>query len=379
MPKIAINAHLLSSKAGYRSAGIHGSLFHTLLHLPDVAPDWAFYVFYGDGRPPEMNGLTPQQSLWRTDRPIQRILWEQMIQPFSIAKLKPDLYHSMAFISPLVCPAPSLVTIHDLSFIRFPGALSTARRAYLKAFTKRSCQQARRIIAVSQSTKRDLVDLLNISPDKISVTPPGVLPRFKPMEPGQIAEFRAKRHLPARFILHLGTLEPRKNLPMLLRAYAALPRDLRHEVHLVLAGGKGWQYDEIFHIIEQFKLTDTVHLPGYVADEELPLWYNAAEVFVYPSIFEGWGLPINEAMASGTPVMASNVSSMPEAVGDAGWLLSPSDELAWTAALTRILSDDTAQSALREAGLARAATFSWHKTAQRTLEAYQEALNDTVT
>jgi glycosyltransferase involved in cell wall biosynthesis len=372
---VVLNAHLLSARAGYRSAGIHGYIYHTLKHLPDAAPDWHFDVLVGAGNPPEHPQLTAHRSRFSTEKPLKRIFWEQTIQPRELSRMDFDLYHGMAFVLPPRLRQPGIVTVYDLSFIRYPDALSMARRMYLNIWARRSCRKAARIIAISESTAHDLVTLLNVPREKISVAVPGVSSEFHPIDAAAVADFKQKNGLPDRFLLHVGTLEPRKNLVMLLNAYAALPESTRRAVHLVLAGGKGWDYQGIFAAIESHDLTATVHLPGYVAEETLPLWYNAADALVYPSQFEGWGLPVVEAMACGCPTIVSDVSSLPEAAGDTGKCLPPDDPAAWTAALHDAINNAAWRQQSGQAGMHRAVTFTWAGTASATRQAYQTALN----
>jgi glycosyltransferase involved in cell wall biosynthesis len=230
------------------------------------------------------------------------------------------------------------------------------------------------VIAISQSTARDLAATLNIPVNKIDLALPGYdSQHYKPLPAADIAAFRAVRQLPPRFWLFLGTLEPRKNLPTLLEAYAALSPAER--LPLILAGGKGWDYDAIFSTINRYNLGEAVTLPGYLPMDELPLWYNAAEAFIYPSVFEGFGLPVLEALACGTPVIASDASSLPEVVGDAGLSVTPHSVSAWTAALQRAATDDSWRADARERGVERAAHFRWQNTAQATIASYHRALN----
>lgn len=374
MIHIVINAHLLSAQTGYRSAGIHGYIYNTLRCLPYVTPDWHYTVLVGEGNPAEHPRMEIRHSRFSTRHPVQRIVWEQLVQPGVIRHLKPDVYHAAAFVSPVMMRVPSVVTVYDLSFIRYPQALSASRRLYLQTFTRLSCQRAAQVIAISESTARDIIDLLGVHPEKVTVAVPGVSEDFYPREPSEIQAFREKNQLPDRFILHLGTLEPRKNLPMLLRAYAALPESQREEVHLILAGGKGWEYADIFDTVKSCNLERVVHFPGYVAKDELPLWYNAAETLVYPSVFEGWGLPVVEAMACGCPTLVSDVSSLPEAAGNTGLRLPPDDETAWVEGLRHAITDTTWRAYSRQAGIERAKQFTWQATAAATGRAYEKAL-----
>jgi glycosyltransferase involved in cell wall biosynthesis len=369
---LGVNAHLLAGADGFRRAGIHGYIYQLLDALPGTVPDWQFTVFTGNGRPPQHPQFTIRRSRLDTQRPLNRILWEQVAQPRQL--LGCDLVHQPAFVAPVLSARPFVVTVHDLSFIRYPERLSAARRIYLRLFTGLSCRRARRVIAVSQSTADDLVSILHIPREKIDVVISGVQARFQPLPSAEVARFRAERGLPDRFFLFVGTLEPRKNLTILLRAYAALPKADRSAVHLVLAGGKGWMTDDVPHMIAEHDLSDTVHLPGYVPDSDLVLWYNAAETFVYPSVFEGWGLPVIEAMACGTPVITSSASSLPEAAGEAGLMLDPQRAEAWTEGLLRAMHNPGWREDYARRGLERSRQFTWEQTAQRTVESYRKAL-----
>jgi glycosyltransferase involved in cell wall biosynthesis len=230
------------------------------------------------------------------------------------------------------------------------------------------------VIAISYSTARDLTASLGIPAAKIDVAAPGYdRAGHFPLPAQQVAAFRQRKGLPARFWLFLGTLEPRKNLPTLLQAYAALPP--RERLPLILAGGKGWGYDDIFAAIERYKLVNAVTFPGFIPAEELPLWYNSAEAFIYPSVFEGFGLPVLEALACGTPVLVSDVSSLPEVVGDAGLRLPPHDVEVWTAGLRQAFHDAEWRADASRLGLAQAMRYTWEQTAQVTIASYQRALS----
>jgi glycosyltransferase involved in cell wall biosynthesis len=302
-----------------------------------------------------------------------RIFWEQVVAPFALARAQPDLLHGMAFALPLTWTSPSVVTIFDLSFIRYPGRLSAARRLYLRAIVGASARRADRIIAISESTRQEIMALLGISPDKIDIAYPGVNSNCRPLDRNAVTAFRQQQGLPDRFILYLGTLEPRKNLITLIKAYAALPQ--RQKVKLVLAGGKGWGYEPVFALIEELGLENDVITPGYQPGDSLPMWYNSPELFVYPSVYEGFGMPLVEAMACGTPVIASNTSSLPEAVGEAGILVPADDPSAWVDAMSGLLTDPSARAEWSEKGRLHAATFTWAETASRTADTYRRVLS----
>lgn len=370
--KIFLNAHLLSTQQGYRSAGIHGYIYNTLAHLAQAAPDdWSFTAFVSAQNPHRFNRIKLSPAGWDTTSPIKRIIWEQLVQPFRARD--GDLLHSMGFVSPLIQTIPTVVTIYDLSFVHYPQVLSASRRLYLRMFTALSCQRAERIIAISESTARDVATTFGISPEKIDVAPCGYDPeRFHPMDTQTIADFKAKNGLPERFWLFIGTLEPRKNLTTLLDAYALLPKTKR--LPLLLGGGKGWLYDDIFERIAHHRLEEDVRWLGFLPADELPLWYNSAEAFLYPSIFEGFGLPVLEAMACGTPVVISDASSLPEVGAKAGLCLPPHHVMAWRDALMRIVDDADWRAEASAKGVIEAQRYSWQKTAFATIQSYQKAL-----
>lgn len=376
MTHIALNAHLLAAGGGYRAAGIHGYIYHTLAHLPAATPTgWHLTAFLGaqhNGVPP---GIHPRRAHLNTTAPPRRILWEQVLQPAQLRGY--DLYHALAFVAPaLPVVPPFVVTIYDLSFVHYPQVLSRARRTYLRAFTAHTARRAARVIAISHSTARDVIDVFGIDAGKVDVAPPGTdFERFRPLPPEQVAAFRAARNLPDDFWLFLGTLEPRKNLPTLLRAYARLPRESRPA--LVLAGGKGWDYADVFETIAQQGLERDVQAPGFIPMADLPLWYNSASVFLYPSLYEGFGIPPLEAMACGTPVIVSDVSSLPEVVAGTDALrVPPHDGDAWHAALLTALDDGDWRERAGASGMEGAARYTWANTAQQTVHSYQHALGN---
>ena len=393
---IGLNAHLLSLTESYRGAGINWYIRNLLTHLPRVDRDNRYTAFLGDRRFTS-SGLTLRLSRLPTSRPVVRIFWEQVAQPFALRKEGVDLLHALAFVTPLLSPCPSVITIYDLSFILYPESFKGSKRFYLSLFTRLSARRARRIIAISQSTKGDVVRLLGVSPDKVEVVYCGIDEAFCPLPGDQVATFRSKRGLPERFILFVGTIEPRKNVTRLIEAFAGLksqvtgPR-LRPEAHpegsqvagdlgpvtwdlrLVIGGAKGWFYEDVFARVKELGVEGEVMFPGYISAGELPLWYNAAELFVYPSLYEGFGLPPLEAMACGTPVVAANTSSLPEVVGEAGLTVDPLAVEELTEAMRRVLDDEALRQEMRERGLRRAQGFSWTKTAQETGQVYRRAM-----
>ena len=368
---IAINAHLLSGRAGYRSAGVHQYIYHLLCHLGQVDDSLHYTILLGQGVLPPDVPLAACRSRWPTDRAPVRVLWEQAVQPWALRRIEADLVHGPVFVGPLLSPCPVVITIHDLSFIRFPGLFRPANRLYLTVLTRLSARRARRLIAVSAHAAAESTRLLGVPGERIDVVYHGVDPAFRPLPVDEVEAFRQSRGLPERFVLFVGTLEPRKNLVRLVEAFARI-RDGR--IGLVLAGGKGWMYDDLFARVEALGLDKETVFPGYVRSEELPWWYNAATVLGYPSIYEGFGLPVLEAQACGTPVLTSNISSLPEAAGDAAVQVDPYDVDALASGLNRLLTDELLRRQLRERGLAHAQQFSWTQTARDTADVYRRAL-----
>jgi glycosyltransferase involved in cell wall biosynthesis len=282
-----------------------------------------------------------------------------------------EVYHATEHLLPRLKRVASVFTVHDLAYLRYPQYHLLQNRLFLAYMMPRFLAQADHIITISESTRRDVLKHYRLDPAKIDVIPEGVEPRFTPaVGAEQVNAVRQAYDLPARFILFVGTIEPRKNLMTLLEAFAAL-RVKHPQVGLVIAGGKGWLYQSFFDRLSALGLQDVVKLTGFVADEQLPALLNAAEVFAFPSHFEGFGLPPLEAMACGVPVVCSNASSLPEVVGEAGLLVAPDDLHAWVEALDRLLSDPALRQDLRGRGLARARQFTWEAAARQTLAVYE--------
>ena len=372
---IAVNAHLLAHTCSFRRAGVSNYVEALLTHLGQIDHANRYSVYTTRGLDSAALGLPPNfrvlPSRLPTINPRVRIPWEQLYAPLMLRASRADVFHGVLNVAPTLCPVPSVVTIHDLAFLSFPQTFRRINRTYLSWATRVSARRAARILAVSEATKSEIVRLLGIAPEKIVVTYDACDARFAPPDAAQLAAFRRRAGLPERFILFLGTLEPRKNLPTLIEAYARIAAAT--DAPLLIGGGKGWLYDEIFARAEALNLRERVRFVGYIDAADQVLWYAAATVFAFPSLYEGFGMPPLEAMACGTPVVASNTSSLPEVIGDAGLTVDPRDPDALGAALLRLLNDRELRAELRQRGLRQAARFSWRETAERTLEAYRAA------
>lgn len=308
--------------------------------------------------------------------PSMRLLWEQISLPGLAKRYQLDLLHSLHYTMPLNYPGRIVVTFHDMTFFLFPHHHTLLKRYIFRFFIRTSSHRAAALIADSESTRQDAIRLVGVPPGKIFTAQLGVTPEFRPIQDSTILQqARQKYHLPERFLLYVGMIEPRKNLLTLLQAYATIA-DQMPDYRLVVVGPKGWMVENILQQTGRLNISDKVHFTGYVEQVDLPLIYNMADVFIYPSVYEGFGLPVLEAMACGTPVITSNVSSMPEIVGDAGVLLTPNDSQALARSLLELINGPVIRQELSKKGLERAAAFTWDRTAEKTVAVYRHVLQN---
>ena len=309
-----------------------------------------------------------------TMRLDRRLYWQQIELPRRARRAKADLLHVTGFDAPKFKPCPVVLTVHDLIGMLFPHNLTPAARFYWSYWLPHSIHWADALIADSANTRSDLQRLLKIPPERVAVIPLGINPRFHPPEdPAEVAHIRRAYDLPERFMLYTGTIEPRKGLDTLVEAFAAIAGEVSY--HLIIAGKRGRHTEGLLRQILRHGLDQRVHMLGYVPDGDLPLLYAAAEVFVFPSRYEGFGLPPLEAMACGTPVICSNASSLPEVIGEAGLLVPPDDPPTLAAAIRRINGSPELRADLRARGLRQAAQYSWEATARQTLAVYLNLLH----
>ncbi|NJE77285.1 glycosyltransferase family 1 protein [Thermococcus sp. ES12] len=304
---------------------------------------------------------------------LSKFVRKLFIIPTHSKKLRLDLVHDVYLGLFFFYPQKTkkIITIYDLVPIKFPQTHRGDTILAHKYALMRSLRYADKIISISYSTKKDAVKYFKISEEKIRVIHLGVDEDYKLLPENEIKKIKQKYNLNYPFILYVGTLEPRKNIPTLLKAlYKLKKQGLPHK--LVITGKKGWKYKNIFELISKLNLQRDVIFTGYVPREDLPALYNAADLFVYPSLYEGFGLPPLEAMACGTPVITSNTSSLPEVVGNAGIMVDPYDVNGLAKAIYEVLTNDRLREELRKRGLERAKMFSWKKTAEETLKVYEE-------
>lgn len=351
--KIAINATLLSAP----NFGIRTYVSNLIRYLPQIDMQNTYTIFSGSKG---------------SSVPALRILWEQLVMPFVINNGSFDVFHSPDHTLPVLpLRAKKIVTVHDLSFYKHPETFPWMKRSYKKLITPGSLRRADAVIADSASTKKDIIDIFGEPEDKISVVHIGVGEEFKKIDdPAALKQLKDQRGLDRPFILFVGTLEKRKNIEGLIDAYIIAVREQGVSHDLVVVGRKGWLYEGVFKKVRGAGMQDRIKFIFDARQEELPLIYNLADLFVYPSVYEGFGLPVLEAMACGTAVITSNVSSLPEVAGDAAVLVDPMDSSAIAGAISKVLSDKQYKAVLSQKGIERAKQFTWERCARETLEVY---------
>jgi glycosyltransferase involved in cell wall biosynthesis len=334
-------------------------------HQYELVSPFDFHFPNGQSAPPNLHKrFTPVNPLFRK--------WWLVGLP-TLLRISPfDLFHGTNYCIPVFAPCPTVVTIHDLSL--YAQALTHEQQNVTRG-KRRIPVMARRadmIIAPSEATKRETIHYLGISPERIRVIYEAARPKMKPLPPEACAPVLQKHGIQRPYLLYTGTIEPRKNLLTLIRAYSEIVQATEHRPLLVLCGGRGWLDNEIFDLIAALQLQEMVKCTGYVEDEDLPALYSACEIFVYPSFYEGFGLPPLEAMACGAPVVTSNTSSLPEVVGDAGVMVNPHEAIELAQVLINLLNDRTQRRNLGQAGLERAQLFSWERAAHETQAVYDQ-------
>jgi len=362
------------SAAVHRRAGL-GRYAESLARglLPLLGKELAFFYNREAGIEP-LAGLehVPSRTVSLGYKPWRMLVWLGQLGRVGFNRLLPGarLYHATEHLLMPLRGIPTVLTVHDLIFRRYPAHHKPLNRTYLNATLPLFCRRAGHIIAVSEQTKRDIMAAYGVPAEKISVIYEAADPRFRPQPPEVVAEVRARYDLPPRYVLFVGTIEPRKNLVGLLEAYRSL-LDRGSNVGLVTAGRTGWRSESFFERLAALRVAERVTLLGPFPDAELPALYSAADVLAFPSLYEGFGLPVLEAMACGTPVVASNTSAIPEVAGEAGILVPPHDVVALAGALERVLADAALRADLRARGLAQAARFTWQRSAEATLALYR--------
>ncbi len=339
---------------------------HLIRALLDLGAEHTFTLYFN--QPPGPNLFPARPNVRLRIIPFPR-LWTHIRLAAEVRARPPDVLFVPAHVLPLA-PGRAVATVHDLGYRYFPQAHPWASRLYLEWGTRHNARASRVVIADSSATRDDLVRFYRVPADKIRVAHPGLRPDIRPVHDRAVLEATLRRYgIEPPYVLYVGTLQPRKNLTRLIEAFAHVAPPYR----LVLAGRKGWLYDAILRRAHELGIGERVLFPGYVPDEDLPALMSGAALFAFPSLYEGFGLPILEAMACGVPVVCSNTSSLPEVAGEAALLVPPTDTEALAAAMNRVLADGNLRAELIRRGTERAGLFTWRRCAEQVLKALEEA------
>lgn len=365
------------SSAVHAKAGI-GRYAASLARALVACQPRRFALFYNrvrGTRLPEGLGSIPASSVPAGYKPWRMAVWLGQLARIGFNRLVPDaeLFHATEHLLPPLRSVPAVLTVHDMIFKLFPQHQKRLNFWYLNATMPLYCDRADAIITVSESSKRDIVKHYGLNSDKVTVVYEAASPEFVPAPESVMERARSRYGLPNRFLIHVGTIEPRKNLTRLIEALQCL-RDEGLTIPLVATSAKGWLYDSFFRRLEELEVRDAVHFTGYVPSADLPALCSAATMAATPSVYEGFGLPVLEAMACGTPVVSSNASSLPEIGGDAARYFDPYDVGAMAAAIHEVWTDTDLQAEMRQRGLAQASRFSWARAAEGTLAVYEKIL-----
>lgn len=351
----------------YRTGGISTYIRRLVEALERLdTGDHRFTVFHSRKLPETLTARFRRANLWT---PCHHRL-ERLALSVELTRFRLDIWHATDFIPPAWGAKRQIVSIYDLTFLHYPSFLTRESLRYYGGQIMWAARRADHILTISEASKRDIVEKLGVPPERVTVQLLAADPAFRVLNEAQCAPYRERLALPSSYFLFVGTFEPRKNISGLLDAYARLRARLPDAPALVLAGNRGWLYEETLAQIETLHLQDHVLLRENISQDAMPALYNLAEALIMPSHYEGFGLPALEAMACGTLPIVSNRSSLPEVVGTVGLQVPPTDIDALADAMERAITDTAWRSLQRTAGLQRAATFTWERAAQIALSVY---------
>ena len=359
-----------------QGAGIGRYTRELVGHILQADPKNTYLLVKARGLP-EPTSLPPNATICTLpmNERFMAVLWHRARVPLPLELFTGtiNLFHSPDFVLPPLRCRHTIVTIHDMSFLVMPECALPSLVRYLTGSVPRAVLRADVVVAVSHSTKADLVQLLGVNEDKVVVGKEGVGDDFSPVTDEVLLQQARATYVGADpFILNVGTLEPRKNQARLIQAYHQLIQENGIPHRLAIVGRRGWLYENVFAMVERLQLKERVLFLGHVPDQDLPALYSLADIFVYPSLYEGFGMPPLEAMACGTPVVASNVSSLPEVLGDAALLVDPTNVTELAQAMFQALTDQATRQALIAKGFERAKKFTWVEAAQQMLGLYHQ-------
>ena len=368
--RIGIDGRELKNKV---ITGTGRPLLNFLKYAPRYRPDWEFIIFTNQHAAPDFRfpnlkiKVIPEHlTLW----------WDQVKLPYYIKKEKIDLFFSPYYKGPFLTSSDLIVTIFDLLFLKVPFYIKPARSLYnfyLKnIIVGPITKKAKAVITCSRHSKKDIAEILNMPQDKIKVIPLSADDRFRTVDTESVNKMKTRYGLKGKYMLYVGVLAPHKNIQGLIEAYSRLSKDLKQEYRLVIAGRKTSYYPRLLKLTQDLKIGANVTFTDFFNDADLPALYSGADLFIFPSFYEGFGLPPLEAMACGTPVIASDVTSLPEVIGDAGIMVDPKDIDGLTKAMGRLLTDAGLKNEMRERGLKRAKLFQADEIARKILNTFEE-------
>jgi glycosyltransferase involved in cell wall biosynthesis len=352
-------------------SGVGNYAGYLLHHMVEAEPNHE-YVLLSNRPPPP--ALLPRCARLAAQPFPSRALWMQLALPRRLRGLNLDLCHYPNSLGPLLNPCPYVVTIHDMTLSLLPQHHKLRTQFVVRPLIPLVARRAQRVITVSEHARQDVIRLLRIPPERVVAISEAAAPLFQPAPLVEQQRVRARYRLERPYILYVGTLEPRKNLVRLVQAWHRLRQRGEIEHGLVLTGARGWKDQAIFDTVRALGCADEVVFTGYVPRADLPALYTGAALFAFPSLYEGFGLPVVEAMACGTPVLISTAPALAEVAGDAALQVDPASVSAIAAGLGRMLNDPALRADLRERGLRRASAYSWQSAAQQTLDMYRAAL-----
>ncbi len=318
--------------------------------------------------------LLPEETAWWSYKIVNPSkFWTQLGLPFHLmtTRKKPDVFLTLTHYAPRVSPVPTIVSVMDLSYLHFPDTFKKNDLYQLTKWTKYSVKNASKVITISQSSKDDIIKFYKTAPDKVKVVHLGLKELSMDKASTELESFGVE----GKFLLFVGTLQPRKNIARLIEAFSKLPQHFLDEYQLVVIGKKGWLYEEILAAPKKFQVEKRVLFLDYVSDEDLPSFYKKAELFVLPSLYEGFGLPVLEAMRYGCPVATSNVSSLPEAGGEAAVYFDPENVEDIKKTIEKVLSDNSLRERMKEKGIIHSKKFTWEKAAKEVLTVVEEVVS----
>ncbi len=369
--RVGINAHVLGTEVG----GDKNYVRNVIRALGAIDPAGDYTLFLGTPLPTEPI-LGAEQMRRVVVEPYNPFIRMPVTFPLALVREQIDVVH-VQYIAPPICPARIVVTVHDISYERYPQFFTPAAVTQLRALVPLTIRHAATVLTVSEFSRQDIIRRYRVPSEKVVVAHGSADPMFQPIhDVARLAAVREKYGTGERFILCVGNLQPRKNLVTLINAYVRLRQANATRHKLVLVGGRSWLYDDIFAAARDSGYADEFVFTGFVTDDDLVALYNAAELFVYPSLFEGFGAPPLEAMACGAPVVTTNTSSIPEVVGDAALLVDPLDVDGLARAMTTALSNPALRAQLSIRGRERASAFSWDAAARTILKVYRNAAGE---